>query len=37
MFFAVGQGDSYLVLAAGALNGIPVGGQFLVNTIMVRT
>jgi MFS/sugar transport protein len=33
-FFLLGEGDSYLVLAAGALNGIPVGGQFLVNTIM---
>lgn len=34
MFFRIGRGDSWLVIAAGALNGIPVGGQFLVNTIM---
>lgn len=34
MFFLIGKGDSWLVIAAGALNGIPVGGQFLVNTIM---
>lgn len=34
MFFGIQEGDSWLVIAAGALNGIPVGGQFLVNTIM---
>jgi Na+/melibiose symporter-like transporter len=33
-FFLIGEGDTYLILAAAALNGVPVGGQFLVNTIM---
>lgn len=34
VFFAIGEGDAWYIVAAGALNGIPVGGQFLVNTIM---
>ena len=33
-FFAIGEGDNWLIVGAGALNGVPIGGQFLVNTIM---